>query len=373
MSKAKQEARSGKVRYAVVGGGWIAQAAFMPGVSHTGNSELTTLISGDPEKIRVLGDRYRVRTWRYEQYAEALASGEFDAVYIALPNDMHKEYAVPALQAGLHVLLEKPMATSEADCEAIMQAARDSGAKLMIAYRLHFEPATLDAIKLVRSGGIGTPRLFSSVFTQQVAAGNHRADHGYWAGPVADMGPYPINAARMIFGAEPTEVSAVGVRDPELPFDFDHTVAVTLRFPGNRLAQFTVSYAGNPVGEYRVVGDRGDLELNPGYTFGAGLRHRLTVGEESSEREYPAVDQFGGELRYFSRCILEGRAPEPDGAEGLADVRILCAIERALATGARETIRGAGAAHPPPSPQQAEKLPAVEPPQLVDAAAPGGG
>jgi predicted dehydrogenase len=361
-----------KVRYAVVGGGWIAQAAFMPGVSHTGNSEMTALISGDPEKIRVLGDRYKVRSWRYEQYAEALASGEFDAVYIALPNDKHCEYAVPALQAGVHVLLEKPMATSEADCEAIMAAARESGAKLMVAYRLHFEQATLDAIKLIRSGRIGTPRLFSSVFTQHVAASNHRAKHGYWAGPVTDMGPYPINAARMIFGTEPTEVSAMGMRDAELPFDFDHTVSVTLRFPGDRLAQFTVSYAGNPVGQYRVVGDKGDLELNPGYTFGSGLKHHLTVGEASSEREYPATDQFGGELRYFSRCILDNTAPEPDGAEGLADVRILCAIERALATGNRETIRGAGAAHAPPS-SQAEQLPAVDSPDLVDAAAPGEG
>jgi predicted dehydrogenase len=361
---------TGKVRYAVVGGGWIAQAAFMPGVEHTGNSELTALVSGDPEKLKVLGQRYRLKTYSYERYAEALASGEFDAVYIALPNDMHREYAVAALDAGIHVLLEKPMATLELDCRAIMAAAERSGARLMIAYRLHFEPATLEALRLIHAGRIGRPRLFSSVFTQRVAASNHRANHGFWSGPVADMGPYPINAARMVFGCEPLEVSAVGVHDATLPFDFHETVAVSMRFPEDRLAQFTVSYAANPVDQYRVVGELGDLEVSPGFMFGLALKYRLTVGEETSEREFPATDQFGGELRYFSDCILGNREPEPDGSEGLADVRVLAAIERAIETGQTQVLTATPAAKAPPEPRQVEKLPMVEAPELVDAAAP---
>lgn len=369
----KQHRRDERIRYAVVGGGWIAQAAFMPGVEHTGNSRLTALISGDREKLRVLGERYDVRTWTYEQYGEALASGEFDAVYISLPNWMHREYAVPALDAGLHVLLEKPMATRELDCRAIIAAAERSGAKLMIAYRLHFEPATLEALRIANSGKLGAVRLFSSVFTQHVTGDNHRAGNGFWAGPVADMGPYPINAARMLFGAEPVEVSAWGTHDPSLPFDFDETVSVTLRFPGHRLAQFIVSYAGNPVDQYRIVGEKGDLELSPAYMFGLGLKHRLTIGENTTERVFPATDQFGGELHYFSDCILHDRPPEPNGAEGLADVRVMAAIERALESGEPQKVDGGGNARQPLDPRQVERLPMVEAPELVEASAPGEG
>lgn len=369
----KQHKHSDKVRYAVVGGGWIAQAAFMPGVEHTGNSKLTALISGDEDKLRVLGGRYKVRTWTYEHYGEALASGEFDVVYISLPNWMHREYAVPALDAGIHVLLEKPMATRELDCRAIMAAAERSGARLMVAYRLHFEPATLEALRIVHSGELDAVRLFSSVFAQYVAGDNHRAANGFWAGPVADMGPYPINAARMVFGAEPIEVTATGVHDPGLPFDFHETVSVSLRFPGHRLAQFTVSYAGNPIDQYRVVGEKGDLELSPAYMFGLGLKHRLTIGEKTTEREFPATDQFGGELHYFSDCILHEHEPEPNGAEGLADVRIIAAIERALETGEVQKVEAGGAARPLPDPRQVERLPMVKAPELVEAAAPGEG
>ena len=138
---------------------------------------------------------------------------------------------MPALERGIHVLLEKPMATSEDDCRAIQAAADTTGAKLLIAYRLHFEPATLEAIRMVRAGELGKARLFTSAFTQHVAKTNHRAKHGFWAGPVADMGPYPINAVRNLFGAEPEEVMAWGTRHKEFGFDFDDTVSVTAALP----------------------------------------------------------------------------------------------------------------------------------------------
>ena len=202
-----------KVRYAVVGAGWISQAQFMPGVAHTGNSELTAIVTGDHRKAEALGRRYGIeRAYHYDAYVAALDSRGFDAVYLAVPNAQHREYAVPALERGLHVLLEKPMATTEEDCRAISTAARKSGAKLMVAYRLHFEPATVEAFRPVSGGALGEVRLFTSTFTQHVSRANHRAQMGFWAGPVADMGPYPINAARNLFRAEPVEVFASGAR-----------------------------------------------------------------------------------------------------------------------------------------------------------------
>ena len=361
------------VRYAVVGAGWISQAAFLPGVAESGNSAVTALVTGDSAKAHALGARYGIEHIHgYADYEQLLASGEIDAIYLALPNDMHRQYALPALQRGVHVLLEKPMATSEADCEAMIDAARSGNAKLMIAYRLHFEPATLAAIELVRAGKLGQVRAFSAVFSQSVAPSNHRANHGYWAGPVSDMGVYPINAVRNLFGEEPMEVSAVGVRDPGLPFNFDDTVAVTLRFASHRVAQFVVSYSSANVDQYRIIGTQGDLEVSPGFTFGVGLRHRLTLGGKSSEQAFEVTNQFGGELQYFSDCILHNREPEPNGEEGLADVRVLAAIERALESGQPQNL-GPFQRHGRMEGAQVRKLPAVPTPELVDAAEPSKG
>lgn len=360
-----------KVRYGVVGVGWISQAAFMPGVEHTGNSEITALVTGDEKKATSLGKSYGVtKTYHYDAYQSLLASGDVDAIYLALPNDQHREFAVPALDAGLHVLLEKPMATSEEDCRAIEQAAARTGAKLMIGYRLHFEPATLEAVRLVRAGEIGEVRAFTSTFCQHVAASNHRARHGFWAGPVTDMGPYPINAARMMFGAEPVEVAAWGTHKADLPYDFHDTVAVTLRFPGERLAQFTVSYGLDHVDEYTVAGDKGAIHMSPAFGFPGPLAFTLSQGESKKERTFPAVDQFGGETQYFSECILNGDHPEPDGEEGRLDVRVLSAIERALSTG-RAVQLDPAERHRRPDPAQGRQLSVPRQPTLVNAAEPG--
>ncbi len=359
-----------KVRYAVVGGGWISQAAFMPGVAHTGNSELTALVTGDSDKAEALGQLYGIeRTYHYDAWRAAIDSKGFDAVYLALPNGMHREFAVPALEAGLHVLLEKPMATSEEDCRAIQAAAKASGAKLMVAYRLHFEPATLEALRLVRGEHLGQARLFTATFTQHVSQHNHRAHNGFWAGPVADMGPYPINAARMLFAAEPTEIMAWG--QSTQGWDFDDIVTVMLRFPGGRMAQFTVAYGLNAINEYRIIGTDADLLVNPGFTFPGPLKHHLRVGDSKTRSDFPAVDQFGGETQYFSDCILNDEDPEPDGEEGLLDVRVVAAIGRALDTGVPQTL-------PPyrrlksPLVAQARDLPPITPPPLMHAAEPSG-
>ncbi|MGI4812258.1 MAG: Gfo/Idh/MocA family protein [Janthinobacterium lividum] len=359
-----------KVRYAVVGAGWISQAAFMPGVAHTGNSELTALVTGDQQKAKQLSTLYKIpKTYDYDSYDRLLESGEVDAVYLALPNEMHTEWALRTLRAGLHLLLEKPMATSEADCEAICQAARESGAKLMLAYRLHFEPLTLEAIRVARSGEIGDPRFFNASFSQHVASSNHRANHGFWSGPVPDMGPYPLNAARHLFGAEPVEVSAVGAQNTKLGFDFDDTVSVTLRFPGERLAQFTVSYGADAADAYRLVGDKGDLLASPGFGFAKPMELTVTVDGKSRARTFAPTDQFGGELQYFSDCILQDRQPEPDGEEGLADVRVLAAIHESLRTGRRQQLETFSRSLRPEMSMKKE-LPPVDPPEQINSSAP---
>ena len=323
-----------KIRYAVVALGDIAQEAMLPGIAHTGNSEVTAFVTDDPVKAQKVGEQYGVTdAYSYGRFDELLHSGKVDAIYLATPNWRHAEFAIPALKAGIHVLVEKPMEVSTAKCQDILDAAKASSAKLMVAYRLHFEPATLDAIDQVRSGKLGEVTTFTSTFAQMVSPGNHRAHHGDDAGPVLDMGPYPVNAARYFFSDEPTEVWAVGPRHPEAELgDFDDTVAVTLRFPGNRLAQFTISYYGNTTQSCLVLGTKGSLQLDPAYMYGKPLQQVVTVGESKSSHSFKSTDHFGGELKYFSDCILEGRDPEADGEEGYADVRVLEGILKSLRT-----------------------------------------
>src|SRR5438876_2308035 len=165
-----------RVRYAVVGQSYIAQIAVLPAFAHASrNSELAALVSGDRVKLRALGRKYGVdHLYTYDHYEECLRSGAVDAVFIALPNHLHREYAVRAARAGVHVLCEKPMALTEQDCRAMIAAARRNRVKLMVAYRLHFEEANLEAVELTRSGKLGDPRIFDSVFTMQVKPGNIR-------------------------------------------------------------------------------------------------------------------------------------------------------------------------------------------------------
>ena len=363
-----------KVRYAIVGVGSISQEAMMPGVEHTGNSKIAALVTSDAAKAAKLAEMYEVETTcGYEEYGDLLRSGKIDAVYIATPNWRHTEFAVPALEAGIHVLLEKPMEVSSEQCEAILRAQEKSAARLMVAYRLHFEPATIAAIEKVRSGDLGEVHLFTSTFAQMVDPENHRATNGVEAGPIFDMGPYPINAVRNLFEAEPVEAFATGTRHPEAGFsDFDDTVSVTLRFPGQRLAQFTVSYYGNSVDTYTVVGTKGLLEVNPGYMYGEPLEHHAKYGKEKKHESFKNTDHFGGELKYFSECILNGTEPEPDGREGLADVRVIEAVVRSLASGRFEKVEPATIAQRI-SPDQEQRLGAVKAPEMVDASSPARG
>ncbi|PYB78206.1 glucose-fructose oxidoreductase [Pseudomonas sp. LB-090624] len=326
---------AGKIRYGVVAGGSISQGAFMPGIGQTDNSVITALVTGDAQKATRLAAQYGLKAYDYADYPTLLSSGEVDAVYVATPNFRHREFVIPALEAGIHVLLEKPMGTSEADCQAMIEAAQRTGAKLMIAYRLHCEPGTLDMIERVHAGNFGEPRLFTSTFTQRVKASNHRAQSGFAAGPVADMGPYPLNMVRQLFNAEPIEVTAVGVHSPGSTLDTWDTVTVSLRFADERLAQFTVSYTLPDTERFQLLGTQGEIEASPcfGYGEGVAISYRATIDGETRIHVNPVVDQFAGETAYFSDCILRNEAPEPDGDEGWRDVRVIAAIQRALETG----------------------------------------
>jgi len=373
MPRAPKQAGKKKVRYAVVGLGHIAQVAVLPAFAHVENAELAALVSGDPEKLEKLGRRYKVKArFSYDQFEDCLKSGAVDAVYIALPNHLHREYTERAARAGVHVLCEKPLAVTEEDCLAMIRTCEENEVKLMVAYRLHFEEANLKAIDLVQGGSLGEPRLFDSVFTMQVKEGDIRLNpRELGGGPLYDIGIYCINAVRNLFGAEPMEVMAFSANNGERRFQqCEEMTAAILRFPGReRVASFTCSFNGTDVGTYRVIGTKGELVMNPAYEYAEGLTQQVTIDGRTRERTFPKRDQFAPELISFSECILTGASPEPSGWEGLADVRVIRALYRSAETGQPVTL-------PPfskedrPSLAQEIRRPAVRKPELVNTEAP---
>jgi predicted dehydrogenase len=362
----KQGILRGKVRYAVVGLGHIAQIAVLPAFNSAANSELFALVSSDAEKLQKLGKQYAIQhLYSYEEYSRALSN--VDAVYLALPNHMHREYAVRAAAAGVDVLCEKPMAVTVEDCQAMIDAAEQNHTKMMVAYRLHFEAGNLEAIRLARSGRLGDLRIFTSEFCQQVAKDNVRVSEfvAQGGGPVYDMGVYCINAARYLFGAEPIEISAIPANNGDERFHHvEEMMSVVLRFPGERVATFTCSFGAADISRYSLIGTNGVLRSDPAYEYAMAIKQEVTIGKKTTRKTFPKRDQFAAELVYFSDCILKEKEPEPSGLEGMADVRVIEAvyesaqIKRAVRLPALRVGRK-------PTPKQEIHRPAHGKPQMV--------
>ena len=364
-----------KIGYAVLGIGDIAQAAVLPAFAHArANSQLVAIVSGDSKKRVALGRRYGVDAYEPSALAHVLAREDVHALYICSPNSEHTEPTLMAAQAGVHVLVEKPMATTSQECSRMTRACERAQVKLMVAYRLHFEPANLQALQLVRSGRLGDLRFFSSEFSYQLNAHNIRKSEALGGGAIWDLGPYCVNAARTLFRAEPTEVMAVEIGGHDARFSqVPEGYSVVLQFPGDRTATFTCSFGAATTGIYRIVGTRGDLRLDNAYEY-IGPRHQtLTVAGKQHRHSFPQTDHFAPELLYFSSCILRDRRPEPSGLEGLADVRVIQAIIRSGRTGQRVRLTDSvGVRHP--SPAQLIVRPALgKAPPLVNAAPPARG
>jgi glucose-fructose oxidoreductase len=212
--------------------------------------------------------------------------------------------------------------------------------KLMVAYRLHFEEANLEAVEIAKSGRLGDVRAFNSVFTMQVQEGNTRLQGELGGGPLNDIGIYCINASRYIFQDEPIEVLAFSAsRDDDRRFDeVEEQLSVVMRFPQARLATFTCGFGATDIGRYDVIGTSGVLKVDPAYEFAGDLKHELILDGKSIKRTFKKRDQVAPELIYFSDCIAQDRTPEPSGIEGMADVRIIRAIQESARTGRAITV-----------------------------------
>ncbi len=323
-----------KTGYAVIGLGRIA-GHFMPGVLMTTNSRITGLVSGHRDKAERIAAEYNVPAgsiYNYENFDEIAHDPAVDAVYVALPNSMHAEYTIRAAQAGKHVLCEKPMTTSVADAERMIAACKAADVKLMIAYRCHYEPTNLRAVRLIRDGVLGQVQAIESSFGFNIRPGEWRLSKKMaGGGPLFDVGIYCLNACRYLTGDEPEHISAyASVIDHDGRFnEVEENVSWTMKFPSGIVASCNTTYGAPMNGYFRVHGSKGWLEVDQAFVY-EGLRLRADFSGTQLDEPNPARDpsHFQAEAEHFSHCIQNGLEPKSPGEEGLRDIRYITEIYR---------------------------------------------
>lgn len=376
MTKSGKPTRSRPLRFAVIGLGHIAQAAVLPAFKHARpHAQLAALVSGDCKKLAALGKRYGVnRLHTYDEATELFASGHIDAVYIALPNSMHCAWTIRAASAGLHVLCEKPLASTVRDCQRMIDACARNRVQLMTAYRLHFERTNLEVADIVRRERIGEARWFDSQFSMQVEPANIRLDRELGGGPEWDIGVYCINAARCVFAADPTDVWAAASNSGDARFrEVPETVHCVMKFPGDRVANFVCSFGAADRSRYQVVGTKGSIVCDPAFHYTQELGYQLTIGERTRKKVFAKRDQFAPELIHFAKAVRARRKPEPSGEEGLIDVAIVEAIRKSISNGKWVSMRDTPKKRRRPSLRQEMHRPAVpREPKIINVEAPHG-
>ena len=334
--------------WAVVGLGELAVDEILPAFALAERSRCTALVSGHRGKAERLAAAHGVpddAVLGYDDVDRLRDLDAVDVVYVVLPNSLHCEFTVRALEAGKHVFCEKPMAASVAECERMIAAARAADRKLMVAYRLHHEPRNRRFAEICRSGALGRIPTIESSNVQRTRPPNIRLSRALAGGPVQDIGIYSINACRMVTGEEPVSVQALAHRPPDdLAFrEVPESVSFVLRYPSGTLAHCTASFGGAESRRIRAHGTEGWAELDPAFAYrGLGLRILRTSGERG-EAEIETivlneVNQFAAEMDAFSRAVLDGGPIATPGETGLADLRIVEAIERAIASGGTERV-----------------------------------
>ena len=329
-----------KLGYAILGLGYYATKIIMPRFAECERSRLVALVSGTPEKLKTFGEQYGIpesHRYSYGTFDRIAQNPDVDIVYVITPNSLHRTFTERAAKAGKHVMCEKPMATSVADCQAMIAACQKAGRKLMIGYRSRFQAHNIEAIKLIRDGAVGPVRHIST-------------DHGFtigdptqWrlnkalagGGSLMDIGIYSLNAARYLTGEEPVAVNAIESTDRSNPRfkEVEDIINFQLLFPSGATAQCGSAYTAN-FNRYRITGPKGFIEIDPATSY-QGQAMRVALGGPPTPRE-PApqpTNQFSAQLDHLSECILANREPIVSGEEGLKDLRVIEAIYRAAREG----------------------------------------
>jgi len=326
-----------KLGYAIVGIGSLSMHQILPGFANAKLCRPVALVSGHPDKAQQQAAIYGIdpkNIYNYDNFDTIKDNPDIDIVYIVLPNGMHAEYTIRAAQAGKHVLCEKPMANTVEECRAMIDACNAAKRKLLIAYRMHYEPMTAKAIDLAQNQ-IGTIKQITA------QCGFNMGDPTQWrcnkklagGGSLRDIGIYALQATRYLSQQEPSEVSAVMYSTPDDPRfrEVEETISFELRFESGIVAQVLSTY-GFGCNRFQVYGTSGQLQATPfqGYS---GNHLYLSQNGGRQEVDYTPVDHFAAEMDDLCRCIAEDKTPRTPGEEGLKDMQIMMAAYESANTG----------------------------------------
>jgi predicted dehydrogenase len=328
-----------KLGWAIVGLGSLSINQILPAFAKCEKSKVVAFVSGHPDKANKLALRYGVNKkniYNYQNYDSIKDNPDVDVIYIVLPNGMHAEYTVRGLQAGKHVLCEKPMANTPAECQQMVDAGRKADRKLMIAYRCRYEPFNREAIRIAQSGDLGPTQMILA------DAGFKAGDPSQWrlnkqlagGGSMMDIGIYALNATRYLTAQEPTEVNAMIYSTPGDPRfkEVEEHVNFQLRFPSGILANCSSSYGYFHQSHFRVMGTEARLCLDPA-TWYSGLRMWIERDNTIEQKDLPEVDHFATEMDHMSECVMQNKQPLTPGEEGLRDLTIIAGIYEAARSG----------------------------------------
>lgn len=338
--------RPDSVGFAVVGLGGYALNQMMPRFAGAERAHVAALVSGNPDKLARVGDAYGVppdARYSYETFAGIAADRRVDAVYIVLPSGLHADWAVRAFAAGKHVLCEKPMALSSAECARMIAAGRRADRQLMIAYRSHFEPHNLQAMQLMAQGAAGQLRLIRTEQSYRMGptspSGNWRANRALaGGGPLEDLGIYGLQAALYLSREMPESISATSFRpvgDPRFAEIVAH-VSSQWRFPSGAVAHLATSYDSAGANFVHARGTTAALIIDPATSYSG---QTLTL-EGRERREFRPGDpevQFARQLDHFADAVRDGARIRTPGEMGLRDLRLIEATYASAATG--RTVR----------------------------------
>jgi predicted dehydrogenase len=312
-----------KLGWAIVALGSLSINQILPAFAKCEKSRVVALVS--PKNI-----------YNYQNYDSIKDNPEVDVIYVVLPNSMHAEYTIRGLQAGKHVLCEKPMAVTSAECRQMIDVAKKAGRKLMIAYRCHYEPLNQEAIRIARSQELGPTQMILA------DAGFAMGDPNVWrlkkslagGGSMFDIGIYALNASRYLTGEEPVEVNALTYSAPNDPRfkEVEGNTIFQLRFPSGILANCSSSYCYFHQSHYRVMGTKGRLEMDPA-TWYNGNRMWIERDGKIEQIEINEVDHFAAEMDHMSDCVMQNKEPLTPGEEGLRDLTIIEAVYESARTG----------------------------------------
>jgi predicted dehydrogenase len=327
----------GKLRWGILSTANIARAAVIPAIRASRNGDVRAVASRNRERAYAFASDLGIPQ-SYGSYEALIEDDGIDAVYIGLPNSLHCDWTVKAAKAGKHVLCEKPLGATAAECDEMDLAAREGGVALMEAFMYRFHPRTERVSQLIRDGAIGSLRAIQSTFTFRLRRSDDiRLQKDLAGGALMDVGCYCVNLSRNLATAEPAEAQAFATWADS---GVDSQMAGTLRFSSGLLAQFDCALTLERRESYQAVGPDGHLSVSSAFLPGIGEatieEHHGRAGR--SIHTLPGADEYQLMVEHFADSVLEGRAVRYPASEAAANLRAIEALYRSAANGGRPEL-----------------------------------